>query len=308
MAKGRSAPRAKTLPDAKAAAVRMPENAQVAEALRELAALLQTQDGNPFRINAYRRAADTVEGWGEALREILERDGPQGLQQIPNVGPGIAGAIAEILITGRWSQLERLRGTLQPEDLFQRVPGIGPALAGVIHDTLHVDTLEALEIAANDGRLEAVPGVGPRRAQMIRAALAALLGRRRARTPLTVAAPGRPLVATLLAIDEEYRTRAGAGTLPTIAPKRFNPDGKAWLPVLHAARDGWHFTALFSNTAQAHRLQRTRDWVVVYFYDDHHVEGQYTIVTETHGPLVGKRVIRGREAECRVHYLGAGGV
>lgn len=53
---------------------------------------------------------------------------------------------------------------------------------------------------------------------------------------------------------------------------------------------------------QAHRLGRTRDWVVVYFYDKDHVEGQHTIVTESRGVLGGKRVVRGREAECREHY------
>jgi hypothetical protein len=46
----------------------------------------------------------------------------------------------------------------------------------------------------------------------------------------------------------------------------------------------------------------THDWVVIYFYDDdhhHHVEGQRTVVTETRGPLVGQRVVRSREQECR---------
>jgi hypothetical protein len=62
---------------------------------------------------------------------------------------------------------------------------------------------------------------------------------------------------------------------------------------------------LYSNTAQAHRLGRVRDWVVVYFYDQDHVEGQHTIVTESRGVLAGKRVVRGREAECREHYLAA---
>jgi putative hydrolase len=116
--------------------------------------------------------------------------------------------------------------------------------------------------------------------------------------------PTLPSVATLLVVDQEYRARADAGTLPTIAPKRFNPSGEAWLPVLHAERDGWHFTVLFSNTAQAHRLKRVRDWVVMYFYDNHHLEGQHTVVTERRGPLAGKRVVRGRENECRSHYLG----
>jgi hypothetical protein len=281
------------------------ENQLIAEQLREFAGLLQAQGANPFRVAAYRKAADAVQRCQQPVREMFERDGRDGLQRLSGVGPGIAGAIAEILITGRWSQLQRLRGSVEPETLLQSVPGIGPGLAHVIHDNLHVDTLEALEIAANDGRLQSVPGVGPRRAQMIRAALATLLGRR----PVVVLRRGatahEPPVATLLDIDREYRERAEAGALPTIAPRRFNPTGASWLPVLHATRDDWHFTALYSNTAQAHRLGRTRDWVVVYFYDKDHVEGQHTIVTESRGLLGGKRVVRGREADCREYYLGS---
>ncbi len=110
---------------------------------------------------------------------------------------------------------------------------------------------------------------------------------------MEAAAQYGPSIAMLLDVDREYRERAAAGTLPTIAPRRFNPSGAAWLPVLHTERDGWHFTALYSNTALAHQLHRTHDWVVLYFYDDQHVEGQHTVVTETHGALSGERVVRG---------------
>ena len=60
--------------------------------------------------------------------------------------------------------------------------------------------------------------------------------------------------------------------------------------------------ALFSNTARAHELRKTHDWVVIYFHTDRLGEGQRTVVTETHGALTGWRVVRGREDECRVHY------
>jgi hypothetical protein len=49
-------------------------------------------------------------------------------------------------------------------------------------------------------------------------------------------------------------------------------------------------------------LGRTHDWVVLYFYDGDHREGQRTVVTETRGSLLGKRVVRGREEECRAFY------
>jgi putative hydrolase len=273
-------------------------NQFVADRLHEAADLLQQQGANPFRVRAYRHAADTVTGLDEDLRDILLRQGPEGLDALPAIGPRIAEAIRQMLTVGRWGQLERLRGTLDPETLFRLVPGIGMELARRIHDTLHVDSLESLEIAAHDGRLASVPGIGRRRAAMIRTGLANVLGRPRSRRP-----PVRePSVEMLLDVDREYREKAAAGQLATIAPRRFNPTGEAWLPVLHTERGEWRFTALFSNTARAHELGHTRDWVVLYFHAESQAEGQRTVVTETQGELRGRRVVRGREAECRASH------
>jgi putative hydrolase len=292
----------------RAAAIRDPvassPNAEIADRLRETADLLSQQGANPFRVSAYRRAADTVLGLAEGVDEILRRDGVDGLIALPGIGRSLAAAIEEMVRSGRWMQLERLRGVLEPEAVFQGIPGIGPALARHIHDTLEIETLEALEVAANDGRLEGVPGVGARRAAMIRAALATMLGRRRPRA-LAPVTP-EPAVGIILEVDREYREKAAAKQLRKIAPRRFNPSGEAWLPILHAQRDDWHFTALFSNTARAHQFGRIGDWVVMYFHTDHEPERQCTVVTETRGELVGRRVVRGHESECRTHYAAEG--
>ena len=276
-------------------------NRAIADKLRQAADLLEQQQASPHRVHAYRRAADSVAAVDADLREIVAREGAQALQAIPGVGPRIGAAIAELLRTGRWSQLERLRGTLDPEHLFRTIPGLGAALAKRLHETLHVDSLEALEVAAHDGRLAAVPGFGFRRAAMVRAALAAMLGRARGQRGREPA--DEPAVEALLDVDRQYR--AESDRLPKIAPRRFNPGGDAWLPILHTERDGWHFTALYSNTALAHRLGRTRDWVVLYFEADHRTEGQRTVVTETQGSLRDRRVVRGRELECERHYARA---
>jgi putative hydrolase len=278
-------------------------NQKIADKLRELAELLEQQGANPFRVGAYRRAAETAATHEEDLTGVLDRDGLEGLIALPGIGRSIASAIRELVHTGRWVQLERLRGTLVPEQVFRSVPGIGPVLAHSIHNTLHVETLEALEVAAHDGRIEQVPGVGPRRAAMLRAALGSMLGRRPLGRPLRpVEAAPAPEVALLLDVDAEYRREVAADRLRKIAPRRFNPSGEAWLPVLHARRGVWDFTALFSNTARAHELGRARDWVVIYYHTDNQPEGQCTVVTETHGPIEGRRVVRGREVECRAYY------
>jgi putative hydrolase len=280
-----------------------PTNQQVSARLNDLADLLELQGANPFRVSAYRRAAASVAALERDLRELDAAEGIPGLMALPGVGSGIASAIHELIASGRMSRLERLRGSLDAAQLFQSIPGIGPELARRIHETLQIDSLEALEAAAHESRLSTVPGFGRRRIAALRATLESMLGRMRRARP----SPGgaEPEVGILLDIDQEYREKAAAGRLRTIAPKRFNPKGEAWLPVLHTQRGQWHFTVLFSNTARAHELGRTRDWIVTYFYDGDHREGQHTIVTETQGPLAGRRVVRGREAACRAFYSGA---
>jgi hypothetical protein len=274
-------------------------NADAAEKLREMADLLEQQNANPFRVRAYQRAAETVESCEQDVRDLLARDGVAGLAELPFIGHGIAGSLQELARYGRLVRMDRLRGELDPEELFQTVPGVGTVLARQIHEVLGVDTLEELEVAAHDGRLERVEGIGPRKARAMRASLDEMLRRLRTRP---IADRLAPSIEEILDVDEEYRCKVASNELPTIAPKRFNPSHRDWLPVLHTERGDWHFTLLFSNTARAHELGRTQDWVVVYFYDRDNNEGQHTVVTETRGPLKGKRVVRGLEARCRNFY------
>ena len=279
-------------------------NRRLAQALRSAALRLREQRANPFRVNAYLRAAKTLETSERDVQAILASEGMEGLVALPGIGWGIAGAIREMLRTGRWSLLERLEGDSDPERLFQLVPGVGPVLARRLHEELRVDSLEALEQAVYEGKLGDIDGIGPRRREMIRSGLASLLGWRSPSPPAVPGAePAQPDIATLLGVDREYRDKAARDRLPRIAPRRFNPEHLRWLPILHTRRGPWHFTALFSNTPLAHRLGRTHDWVVLYFYDGEHRERQCTVVTETRGPLADRRVVRGREAECSAHYF-----
>jgi DNA polymerase (family X) len=181
------------------------------------------------------------------------------------------------------------------------LPTVGPKLAKRLHEELHVETLDQLEAALAESK--APRGVGRRRAAMIKTGLDHLLARIR---PAWGRTREEPPVEVLLDVDREYREKAAHDLLPRIAPRRFNPEGEAWLPVLHTGRGKWHFTALHSNTARAHELGRVRDWVVVYFHDDGGGEAQRTVVTETRGPLLGRRVVRGWESECLPFYEGLG--
>ncbi|MGR8932836.1 MAG: helix-hairpin-helix domain-containing protein [Gammaproteobacteria bacterium] len=279
----------------------MIDNRQIAAKLRAIAALLEEQQANPFRINAYQYAAASVEALTEPLAETLRSKGFAALTEVPGIGPGIARSISEYLNTGRMSRLDSLQAGHDPIPLFEQIPGVGPTMAHRIIETLHIDSLEALETAARNGRLKTVAGFSAKKIELLQTWLDHVLGSRRPRIAAQTAID-EPPVAVLLHIDALYRKKAAEGELPRLAPKRFNPTGEAWLPIMHKTQQNWHFTALFSNTARAHQLDRTSDWVVIYFYDDQHHEGQHTVVTETRGSLIGKRVVRGRETECREHY------
>lgn len=272
-------------------------NAHVAALLAETAAVLEQQHANAFRVEAYRRASRTVRDLDRPVAELLRTGGMEALERLPAIGVTLARAIRDIVDTGRLPMLERLRGETDAVSLLASVPGIGRTLAERLHHDHGIDSLEDLEVAAHDGRLAAVPGFGQKRVLAVRETLATRLAWSRNRRERFDA----PAVAELLRVDREYRAGAAAGELRLIAPRRFNPRREAWLPILHAWQGDRHYTALFSNTARAHELGKTRDWVVIYV-DGGQGERQYTVVTASRGPLKGKRVVRGREAECLAHY------
>lgn len=273
-------------------------NAQVARRLEEVAQLLEEQGANVFRVHAYRRGAETIRRLPHPVNEVLEQEGVEGLRRLPGVGDRLAAAIRDVVRTGRLPMLDRLRGQSDPVELLQTVPGIGAMQAARLHEDLGIDSLEDLEAAAHDGRLADLAGLGPKRVAGIIDSLATRLGRLR---PPRIEATEEAPVAELLDVDREYRERAEAGELHKIAPRRLNPTGEAWLPILHTHRGERHYTALFSNTARAHRLGKTLDWVILY-YDGPSGERQSTVVTSHVGTLKGHRVVRGREQECAQYY------
>ncbi|MBV7339324.1 hypothetical protein KFU94_66125 [Chloroflexi bacterium TSY] len=279
-----------------------PTNQEIAQQLEAVAELLDAQQANPFRVRAYRMAAETVRGLAEPAAKLLEKDGVDGLQRLPNIGESIARAIEQLLHRGKLNLLERLRGEIAPVRVLSTVPGIGPKLAELIHEKLDIETLIDLQTAAYDGRLDEVPGFGPKRLRGIRESLAGRLRRVSPASARIRPAPAdQPSVDELLDVDREYREKVRAKTLPRIAPRRFNPTHEAWLPVLHTDRGPTHYTALYSNTARAHELGTIHDWVVIY-RDGKNQNGQWTVVTARYGPMQGRRIVRGREAECQKYY------
>jgi hypothetical protein len=224
-----------------------------------------------------------------------------GLIKLPTIGHSIASLIESAIHVGRIPLLDRLRGQSNAEHFFATLPGIGPQLSHRIYEHLHIETLAELRTAVSDGRLERVPGLGRKRIEAVRSRLA----QRDVKSPESQEAIREVeediSVDELFDIDREYRQRADEGSLPMVKRTQENPHHDQWLPVLHTDRDGRHYTAMFSNTARAHQLHATRDWVVVY-RDDANAHGRWTIITSQFGKLNGHRIIRGREEDCQAYY------
>ena len=151
-------------------------NLKIARRFDEVAALLEEQAANPFRVRAYRRAAEILRRLERPVEEILAREGIAGLDALPGIGPSLARSIRDIAQTGRLPMLARLRGASDPEEILRTVPGIGRATADRLHHDLGIGTLEELEQAAHDGRLATFAGFGPKRIAAIMDTLESRLG------------------------------------------------------------------------------------------------------------------------------------
>ena len=274
-------------------------NFRIGRRLEEVADLLEAQQGNPFRVRAHRRAAETLRRSPGSAEDILRREGEPDLRRLPGIGEGLARSIATSMITGKLPMLDRLRGESESGSLLASVPGIGKRLAARLQREHGIKTLEELATAAHDERLRSIRGVGDKRIAGIMDSLSARLSRVR---PLRVfRTNAEPSLGELLDVNREFREKAAAGTLLRITPRRFNPHREAWLPILHTKKAVRHYVALFSNTARAHRMGKTRDWVVLY-YDGGGGERQFTVITSQRSLMAGQRIVRGRERECLEYY------
>ena len=145
-------------------------NADVAEAFEEIGDLLSIQGENPFRIRAYRRAAQIVRS---LPRELAEMSDPSEYDALPGIGKDLAGKIAELVKTGHLTVLDKLRRQVPPgvRELLS-LPGMGPVRVRALMTKLHVKNRDELRGALSAGRVEKLRGFGPALQQRLRAALA----------------------------------------------------------------------------------------------------------------------------------------
>jgi DNA polymerase (family X) len=144
------------------------ENLAIARILTEIGDLLEIKGENPFKIRAYRNAADTVVHETRRVAELT----PAERLQLPAIGKDIAAKIGELLDTGTIAYHQELLQQFPPTVLdLLHLQGVGPKTVALLYRELEIRTLQDLEEAARAGRLRAIKGMGAKKETLILKAL-----------------------------------------------------------------------------------------------------------------------------------------
>ncbi len=129
----------------------------MSDIFKGIAELLEIKGDNPFRIRAYLRAAETIEGLKSDVEEYAKDD---RLEEIPGIGKDLAEKIKEILRTGTCKHYEELK-KIVPEGVVKllEIPYIGPKTAKLLYERSKIGSIEELQAAAKEGRLIGLPGI-----------------------------------------------------------------------------------------------------------------------------------------------------
>ena len=182
----------------------------VAAAFQQIADLLELQGDNPFRIRAYRRAAQNLESFGGSLESLAAAG---RLQELSGIGRDLSDKITEYLASGGIAFLERLKAKTSPGVLaLLEVPGVGPKTAKLVSERLLIRSVAELEAAARAGRLRTLPGFQAAKEANVLKGIA-ILKKGRERMHLGVAWPlGQHLLAVLAKVPGVTRVST-AGSL-----------------------------------------------------------------------------------------------
>lgn len=135
-------------------------NSEIAAVFEDMALLLELQEANPFRVRAYRKAAQTIHDLPEPVEAVFA-DPNRGRDSIEGIGEDLAAKIEVLLKTGSLPQHEELKAAV-PAGLrdFVKIPGLGPKKAVALHRELKVATLEQLQAACEAQAVRGLKGFG----------------------------------------------------------------------------------------------------------------------------------------------------
>lgn len=185
-------------------------NHEIARILLHIADILDIQGENPFKVRAYVRAAQTLQGLTQEVSTLAD---PAQLRELPGIGEAIAKKIQELLTTGSLRYYEELKQSpyARLTELL-RIPGMGPKHVRLVYEQLGVSSVEQLQQAAEQGKLRTLPGLGEKSEQKILEGIQQAL-RFRERMPLGYVLPQATAMVERLRQVREVQQAALAGSL-----------------------------------------------------------------------------------------------
>jgi DNA polymerase (family 10) len=144
------------------------DNLAIARVLAEIGDLLEIKNENPFKIRAYRNASEAVIHLGARIADMT----PEERRAISGIGKDLAAKIGELVETGNSTYHQELLQEFPPTVLdLLRLQGVGPKTVALLYHTLGVRSLEDLELAAKEGRIRSLKGMGAKKEVLILKAL-----------------------------------------------------------------------------------------------------------------------------------------
>ena len=186
------------------------DKTQVSAILNEIGLLLELVGENPFKARAYYQAARTIDGI-EGDLEAAVRAG--GLNEAAGIGPALREKVTTLVTTGQLPYYENLRAQVPPGLLgMLRIPGLGPRKVQTLYRQLGLTSLEGLEEACRQHRLQDLPGFGLKTELKILAGLEWLAKSRGLHLWVAARDDAEELLAALAAMKEVVRVSL-AGSL-----------------------------------------------------------------------------------------------
>jgi len=186
------------------------ENLKAAQIFKDIANILQIKGDNPFKIRAYQRAAQNIEGLTEDLEAFIKDD---RLTDIPGIGKDISDKIKEFQETGKIKMFEDLKKSM-PEGLLDllNIPSVGPKTAKLLYEKIKIKSIPDLERAIKKGKLEGIFGIKEKTVENILKGIE-LLKKGRERMPLSTAMRVADEFAVSLKKLPEVKNISTAGSL-----------------------------------------------------------------------------------------------
>ena len=132
---------------------------QVANALHQVAVLLELQGANVFRVRSYQNASRMLGSLTEDLGELVATG---RLLEMKGIGKGLGSALTQVVAEGRWPDDWVELHASTPEGLIEMlgIPGLGPKRIKLMHEELGVDSVASLKEAAQENKIAPMKGFG----------------------------------------------------------------------------------------------------------------------------------------------------